>query len=695
MTLSPKPDVPVKHNQSAPEDEQINCNDLQPFDLIGIGFGPANLSLSVRLAEQALNNTLLHPQLLKTPSADQPTLSRHLRTCFIDSNHRFRWHPGMMIDGSRMQISFLKDLVTLRNPCSPLSFLNYLHCHDRLVDFINRATFTPTRLEFADYLAWVARRVDSSSSSPSPRGKTDPPSNLNSIDVCYGERVVSVQGVRGTTGDIEFLRVSSTKASNGAIQQYLCRNLVISVGGTARVPRPFQEIGFESSKKPCYVLHTSTFLQHIDHILSNLIRPASAYPRPGRTRQQPIYDPPLDRSNSSSSINSALSSEGFTSRPSAAQPTCSPKPHPDEPRKIKVAVIGAGQSAAETLLETYNRLKTLIGSEHGLETSAEIDLLIKQGHLRPSDDSPFSNEVFNPQSTDFFYDLSAQELKPRMNSQSPIPAHERVNDILLKEAAATNYAVVSPETLSTLHEIIYSQKVEQGMEKGQLRDWGRPDDVKINIVNYTDVRAAEVSARGDGSIDVVLEHLLTGKTRRGHYEAVILGTGYSRQSWKEILFGRASGCPGSGSDISLRSLWPGLSLESPLQGLHISSEHSSDDSPTNSDIVSSGLSDEHEHDSCRSEPSSQNPPIDLHIARNYRLVLPETFVEPADPSTNNNNNNKSTVRKFRPTVWLQGCNERTHGISDSLLSVLAVRAGEIFDGLLEEGWFGDPPHSDK
>lgn len=28
-------------------------------------------------------------------------------------------------------------------------------------------------------------------------------------------------------------------------------------------------------------------------------------------------------------------------------------------------------------------------------------------------------------------------------------------------------------------------------------------------------------------------------------------------------------------------------------------------------------------------------------------------------------------------VWLQGCNERTHGLSDTLLSILAVRGGEI------------------
>lgn len=35
-------------------------------------------------------------------------------------------------------------------------------------------------------------------------------------------------------------------------------------------------------------------------------------------------------------------------------------------------------------------------------------------------------------------------------------------------------------------------------------------------------------------------------------------------------------------------------------------------------------------------------------------------------------------------IWLQGCNEKTHGLSDSLLSILAVRGGEIVSSV-----FGD------
>lgn len=32
-------------------------------------------------------------------------------------------------------------------------------------------------------------------------------------------------------------------------------------------------------------------------------------------------------------------------------------------------------------------------------------------------------------------------------------------------------------------------------------------------------------------------------------------------------------------------------------------------------------------------------------------------------------------------VWLQGCNEKTHGLSDTLLSILAIRGGEMVDSI--------------
>lgn len=39
-------------------------------------------------------------------------------------------------------------------------------------------------------------------------------------------------------------------------------------------------------------------------------------------------------------------------------------------------------------------------------------------------------------------------------------------------------------------------------------------------------------------------------------------------------------------------------------------------------------------------------------------------------------------------IWLQGCNEGTHGLSDSLLSILATRGGEMVDSMFGEQLHG-------
>ena len=66
----------------------------------------------------------------------------------------------MLLDDATMQVSFLKDLVTLRNPASDYSFVSYLHERGRLIDFINHKILFPLRIEFHDYLEWAAARVD-------------------------------------------------------------------------------------------------------------------------------------------------------------------------------------------------------------------------------------------------------------------------------------------------------------------------------------------------------------------------------------------------------------------------------------------------------------------------------------------------------------------------------------------------------
>lgn len=60
--------------------------------------------------------------------------------------------------GAALQVSTLKDLVTLSDPTSSFSFLSYLHAHGRLYHFINARFDAVPRQEFRNYLEWASRR---------------------------------------------------------------------------------------------------------------------------------------------------------------------------------------------------------------------------------------------------------------------------------------------------------------------------------------------------------------------------------------------------------------------------------------------------------------------------------------------------------------------------------------------------------
>lgn len=114
-------------------------------DVIGVGFGPSNLGLAVAIEEYNL--------------FAEASGHRILTPMFFERQPDFSWHGGMLLETATVQVSFLKDLVTMRNPVSDFSFVAYLHDQDRLADFINHKTLYPLRLEFNDYFAWAARRV--------------------------------------------------------------------------------------------------------------------------------------------------------------------------------------------------------------------------------------------------------------------------------------------------------------------------------------------------------------------------------------------------------------------------------------------------------------------------------------------------------------------------------------------------------
>ncbi|HET8661472.1 MAG TPA: SidA/IucD/PvdA family monooxygenase [Micromonosporaceae bacterium] len=86
---------------------------MEQFDVVGAGLGPFNLSLAA----------LVEPL-------------PEIRARFFEAEASFRWHCGIMVPGAQLQVSFLKDLVTLVDPTSSFSFLNYLASEGRLYRFL-------------------------------------------------------------------------------------------------------------------------------------------------------------------------------------------------------------------------------------------------------------------------------------------------------------------------------------------------------------------------------------------------------------------------------------------------------------------------------------------------------------------------------------------------------------------------------
>ncbi|MFI6011326.1 lysine N(6)-hydroxylase/L-ornithine N(5)-oxygenase family protein [Streptomyces sp. NPDC051243] len=113
-------------------------NPTKTHDFVGIGLGPFNLGLACL-----------------TEPIDE------LDGVFLESKPDFEWHAGMFLDGAHLQTPFMSDLVTLADPTSPYSFLNYLKEKGRLYSFYIRENFYPLRVEYDDYCRWAANRLSS------------------------------------------------------------------------------------------------------------------------------------------------------------------------------------------------------------------------------------------------------------------------------------------------------------------------------------------------------------------------------------------------------------------------------------------------------------------------------------------------------------------------------------------------------
>jgi lysine N6-hydroxylase len=151
------------------------------YRCVGIGVGPANLSLASLLHG--------HPEITNI---------------FLDRKERFGWHDGQQIPGTTIQVSMLKDLVSLAEPTNAYSFLSYLSEHGRIYHFLNAQFEAVPREEFRNYMEWAC-------------GKNE--------NITFGHEVISVDYT-------DKFRIETSSRTITA------DNLAIGVGVSPSVPGP-------------------------------------------------------------------------------------------------------------------------------------------------------------------------------------------------------------------------------------------------------------------------------------------------------------------------------------------------------------------------------------------------------------------------------------------------------------------------
>lgn len=193
-------------------------------DLLGVGIGPFNLGLAC-LAEPL-----------------------ELDTVFLDARDGFAWHHGLMLDDATIQVPFLADLVTLADPTSPYSFLNYLKEVGRLYPFYVREDFQPLRSEYDAYCRWAAGNVDG---------------------LRWGREVVDVQRESGDATRREVgpvYRVTAITADG--TESYLTRHLVLGIGTRPWSPVDLAALDGGTDGGGAVALHAADYLHRRDELLS-------------------------------------------------------------------------------------------------------------------------------------------------------------------------------------------------------------------------------------------------------------------------------------------------------------------------------------------------------------------------------------------------------------------------------------------
>ena len=193
----------------------------------------------------------------------------------------------MLLEDSKMQITFMKDMATLRNPRSHFTFVNYLHNQQRLVQFTNLDTMLPKRLEYNDYMRWCASAFDDvvdygrSVARIEAVGYQCARSSASSTDFA-GEQVES----DSTNAAVQSFRVVSTNYKTGETSELRAKHVIIAVGGKPYIPE---------SLKLAHprIIHSSQYMTEAANLFKNGQQPQRiAVVGAGQSAAEIFYDIP-------------------------------------------------------------------------------------------------------------------------------------------------------------------------------------------------------------------------------------------------------------------------------------------------------------------------------------------------------------------------------------------------------------------
>ncbi|MEU2793437.1 SidA/IucD/PvdA family monooxygenase [Streptomyces sp. NPDC007100] len=337
----------------------------QVYPVLGVGFGPANLSLAVTLEELG-----------------------HFGTArFIERSDGFQWQEQQLLPGADIQNNPFRDLVMQRNQYSRYTFVNYLAEQGALTDYLHLNAKFPLRREYAGYLAWVAESF---------RGSVD-----------YGQSAAAISLVDGDDGGELF----EVRTETG--RRYLGESLSLGTGRSPRIPYPFQ-----GALGPT-VFHSTQYLSSVERLAD---------------------------------------------------------------KRIRVAVVGASQSAIEIILDLLARPNV-----------EQVTSLHRGIGFRLKDTSPYSRQVFLPEFVDYFHPLPS-ETKRRMRT----------------ELRSINYAACDQDVIDRL--------------VGIQREYDLTGSDRLRMLPFTET--GQLTRSPGGAHRLVVRDINHADEQTIDADVVILGTGF-------------------------------------------------------------------------------------------------------------------------------------------------------------------------